>query len=47
MNIAVIKLKDLIKYVFCFIIVIVIISIVLSGITKKEEFKKQEDRNLS
>lgn len=47
MNIAVIKLKDLIKYTFCFIVIIVIISVILSVITRKEEFKKQEDRNLS
>lgn len=46
MNIAVIKLRDLIKYLFCFIIIIAIISVVLSGITKKEELKEQE-RNLS
>ena len=42
MNIAVIKLKDLIKCAFGFIIVIIIISVVINVINRKEEFEKQE-----
>lgn len=42
MNIAVIKLRDLIKYACCFIIIVTIIAVVISAMNKKEEFEKQE-----
>lgn len=46
MNIAVINLKDLIKYVVCFIVVIAIISIGIS-LLKKEELKEEAKENSS
>ena len=46
MNIAVINLKDLIKYAVCFIVVIAIISIGIS-LLKKEELKEEAKENSS
>lgn len=43
MNIAVIKLKDLIKYVFCFIIILAIVSVGIINIKRKEELEKEHD----
>lgn len=41
MNIAVIKLKDLIKYIVCFIIIIAVIVIGISALRKEEEFEEE------
>lgn len=44
MNIAVIKLKDLIKYAICLILIIVIIVIGISTLRKEEEFDKEVEK---
>lgn len=41
MNIAVIKLKDLIKYTICFILIIAVIVIGISALKREEEFEEE------
>lgn len=47
MNIAVIKLKDLIKYVICFILILAIITVVIVSSRKEEFDENQEETSTS